>query len=267
MSKIEKVVLGGLVSLVSFGGFTGCVSMGKYRRLENDNKATQLKYSEAQQQIAALEQKRSELEKATQELADQKKALEAGQQESTKAYENLVGDLKQELSDGMVKITQYKNKLSVDVAEKIFFNSGKAAIKESGREVLRRVGNALKGIKDKQIRVEGHTDNVPVAKNYQQIFPTNWELSVIRATNVVRFLQDEVGIAPELLMAVGHGEYQPIAPNDTADGRKKNRRIEILLQDKEAAVPTMETAPASPTPPATAPVPSTPGTPPAAQPR
>jgi len=77
----------------------------------------------------------------------------------------------------------------------------------------------------------GHTDNVPLAKSLQAVFPTNWELSVARATNVVRFLQ-EVGIPPERMMASGRSEYDPVAPNDTPEGRQKNRRIEIMLIDK-----------------------------------
>jgi chemotaxis protein MotB len=124
--------------------------------------------------------------------------------------------------------------LSVDLAEQIFFDSGKATLKSSGKDVLAKVGDALKGYDNKVIRVIGHTDNVPLAKALRDTFPTNWELSVARATNVVRFLQ-EVGIPPERMVASGRGEYDPVAPNDTAEGRKKNRRIEIVLIDQSLA--------------------------------
>ncbi len=75
---------------------------------------------------------------------------------------------------------------------------------------------------------------MPIAKATQSIYPTNWELSVARATNVVRFLQD-VGIPPERMVAAGRGEYSPIASNDTPEGRQKNRRIEIMLIDQGLA--------------------------------
>jgi chemotaxis protein MotB len=79
--------------------------------------------------------------------------------------------------------------------------------------------------------VVGHTDNVPITGGLQKVFASNWELSAARATTVVRFLQ-EAGIAPERLIATGRAEYAPVAPNDTPEGRQKNRRIEITLIDR-----------------------------------
>jgi chemotaxis protein MotB len=128
-------------------------------------------------------------------------------------------------------VKQYKNMLSVDLAEQIFFDSGRAALKSGGKEVLKKVGDALKGYEDKIIRVVGHTDNVPMAKSLQKMYPSNWELSVARATNVVRYLQ-QVGVPPERMVPSGRAEYDPVAPNDTPEGRQKNRRIEIMLIDK-----------------------------------
>jgi len=132
---------------------------------------------------------------------------------------------------GQLQVKQYKNMLAVDLAEQIFFDSGRATLKKEGKEVLKKVGDALKGYENKIIRVVGHTDNVPLAKSLQATFPTNWDLSVARATNVVRYLQ-EVGIPPERMVPSGRAEYDPVAPNDTPEGRQKNRRIEIMLLDK-----------------------------------
>jgi chemotaxis protein MotB len=87
----------------------------------------------------------------------------------------------------------------------------------------------LKDVKDKRIQVEGHTDNVRIVSSLKKKFPTNWELSTARATEVVRYLQEAGGIAPKLLSATGYSEYQPVAPNDTDEGKHKNRRIEIVL--------------------------------------
>jgi len=100
------------------------------------------------------------------------------------------------------------------------------------------VGKILKSTTDKIIRVEGHTDNVPIHPRLQKQFPTNWELSTTRATNVVRFLQEEVGIEGLRLQAVGMAEYRPVASNATSAGRSQNRRIEIaLLPELSGIVP------------------------------
>ena len=103
------------------------------------------------------------------------------------------------------------------------------------------VDDALRALKGKLVRVEGHTDNVPT--NGAGNFPTNWELSSARALAVVRFLQ-ECGVDPTRLSGAGFGEFQPISPNDTPEGRSLNRRIEIVLVPLEGAVPT----PPSPAP-------------------
>lgn len=195
----------------------GCVSTSKYEQLE----------AEKNRQITSLQEEKAELEK-------QKAELETASQQSQTQYDALVKQLSAEVQKGELQVRQYQNMLSVDVAEQIFFDSGRAALKDSGKEVLKKVGEALKSYDKKIIRVVGHTDNVPLARSIQKIFPTNWELSVARATNVVRYLQ-EVGIPPERMVASGRGEYSPVASNDTAEGRQKNRRIEIMLIDQSLA--------------------------------
>ena len=128
-----------------------------------------------------------------------------------------------------IEITKLANRLSVSMVDKILFPSGEAEITPAGLKVLQRVGNIIKNVEDKTIRVEGHTDNVSIRPSLQKQFPTNWELSTARATNVVRFLQDKVGMDPTRLQAVGFSEYHPLASNDKPVGRSKNRRIEIAL--------------------------------------
>jgi chemotaxis protein MotB len=149
-------------------------------------------------------------------------------------YDSLVGELQQEIKQGEVQITQLKDKLTVNMVEKILFDSGSAVIKKNGKKVLDRVADILKGIKDRQIKVEGHTDNVPIGSAIIEKFPTNWELSTARATTVVRYLQDR-GVAPGLLSAEGYSEYRPVASNDTEENKAKNRRIEIVLLPLDAA--------------------------------
>ena len=135
------------------------------------------------------------------------------------------------MKKGQLQVRQLKGMLTVDVAEQLFFDSGRATLKDTGKEVLKKVADAIKSYDDKAIRIVGHTDNVPISGNLQKVFPSNWELSAARATTVVRFLQD-TGIPPERLVATGRAEYAPVAPNDSPEGRQKNRRIEITLIDK-----------------------------------
>jgi chemotaxis protein MotB len=144
-------------------------------------------------------------------------------------HDEMLKTMQKEVEQGQVKITQLADRLSLNIVDKILFPSGEDHISEQGQEVLKRVGAVLKQAKDKTIRIEGHTDNVPIAKPLQTRFPSNWELSTARATNVVRFLQDEAGIDANSLEAVGMGEYHPLASNKTQAGRSQNRRIEIIL--------------------------------------
>jgi chemotaxis protein MotB len=144
-------------------------------------------------------------------------------------YDKLVGSMKEEIEQGQIKITQMADQLSVTMVDKILFPSGEAEITSKGVAILTRIGEIIKNTRGKIIRVEGHTDNVRIAPLLQQKFPTNWELSTTRATNVARFLQDKIGIEGARLRAVGMSEYHPVASNETRDGRGQNRRIEIIL--------------------------------------
>ena len=111
-----------------------------------------------------------------------------------RTHDKLVGSLKDEIEQGEIKITQIPDRLSVTMVDKILFPSGEAEITSEGVAILTRIGEIIKNSRGKIIRVEGHTDNVRIAPRLQQKFPTNWELSTTRATNVARFLQDKIGI-------------------------------------------------------------------------
>jgi len=148
--------------------------------------------------------------------------------EQKKTYDNLVSELNEEIKKGEIQVTQLKDKLTLSMVEKILFDSGKAEIKKNGKAVLERVAGILMKTTDKQIRIEGHTDNVPIGPVLAARFPTNWELSTARSTTVVRYLQDQ-GVDPFFLSAAGYSEYRPVDSNETDEGKAKNRRIEIVL--------------------------------------
>lgn len=185
----------------------------------------QFNLSLAEQEI---EKKDREIEELNREKAEAIKTKELEIARLTSTYDNLVSELNKEIKEGEIAVTQLRDKLSLSLVEKILFDSGSAEIKRNGKKVLERVAEILRKVEDKQIRIEGHTDNVPIGPRIADRFPTNWELSTARATTVVKFLIDN-GLDPDLISATGYSEYRPVAPNDTDENRSKNRRIEIVL--------------------------------------
>lgn len=204
------------------------------RTLEEGKAGLETEKAMLEQQRSALEQEQADLRKQVGDLEQQRAQLLASSQETQAQYDALVRNLTEEVEKGQLQVRRYKNMLTVDVAEQLFFDSGEASLKATGKAVLKKVADTLKAYDDKIIRVIGHTDDVPISKAYQKVFPSNWELSVARATTVVRYLQ-QVGIPPERMVASGRAEYAPIVPNDSPEGRKKNRRIEITLIDRTLA--------------------------------
>ncbi len=182
------------------------------------------------QNVKALEEKNVALHSEAEALERQRKK-EVEEMRGT--YENLLENMKGEIAKGEITITQLRGKLKVNMLDEILFDSGKTTVKPQGLEVLQRVGSILVNVKDRAISIEGHTDNVPIGAELSKMYPTNWELSAVRATTVARYLQEKTGIDPGLLSAIGYGEYQPVALNESEEGRAKNRRIEIVLVPME----------------------------------
>jgi chemotaxis protein MotB len=151
----------------------------------------------------------------------------------TRTQEELSKSLQDEISKGNITIQQVRDKLTINMVDRVLFDSGQAQVKPDGIKVLKQVGDILKTVEDKQIRIEGHTDNVPISAKLQSRYKTNWELSTARATNVVRYLIDHGGVNRQYLSAVGYADTRPIASNDSDEGRSSNRRIEIVLHPKD----------------------------------
>lgn len=195
------------------------------------------KVQAAEAQAAELKAKLNQLTAAKDEAEARARELEQSLQQTEAALaklkattDSLEEKLKAEIARGDIKLSQAGDRIQVDLVDKILFDSGQAALTPRGQEVLGRVAQVLKTIDDKQIQVSGHTDDQPITKEeLKQQFATNWELSVARAVNVVRYLA-EVGTVPATrLAAAGYSQYRPVAANATPKGRAANRRIEILL--------------------------------------
>jgi chemotaxis protein MotB len=204
------------------------VSEDKYMKksAEADNLSKEL--AAQQEKNKALADENAALKESTSKLEKKSKEVEA----TSNTYKDLLQEMKGEIAKGQITITELKGKLTMDVVDKILFDSGESTVKEEGLAVLKRVVDILKNVKDKNIRVEGHADNVKIIGKLAKKYPTNWDLSYARAINVTKYLQQE-GIDPKVLSATAFGEYQPVADNSTPEGRAKNRRIAIILLPKE----------------------------------
>jgi len=142
--------------------------------------------------------------------------------------------LKSQIEAKEIRIEEMENRLKVTMVDEILFDTGRAQLNPKGRTVLLKIAESLRSQSDHTVVVEGHTDNVPIGAALKPRFASNWELSAARALSVVRFLQESGGMNPARLSAAAFGPYRPVAPNDTAEGRRKNRRIEIILVPKAA---------------------------------
>ncbi len=154
------------------------------------------------------------------------------EQERKKQIVNLKSRLEQELSESRIEISQLKNQMTViKLTSEILFNSGSAEIKPAGQKVLSIIAESLNAYPHRAISVEGHTDNVPVVHNSH--YGSNWELSTARGLAAVNYFQQNSHIDPRRLKVVGYGQYHPVESNETAEGRKRNRRIEIRILPPE----------------------------------
>lgn len=202
---------------------------GKYNELFNENVSQSEKYS------ATLKMKSDELNNKEKLLSEREKSLKEmkniiSRQDSITNRLNdvlrkaLLGFKSDELS------VEIKNgKVYVSLSDKLLFKSGSAAVEDKGKQALKLLADVLQKNTDIDILIEGHTDNDPIKT---AIYKDNWDLSVGRATSIVRILSEEYKVLPKRVTASGKGEFSPKASNETAEGKAKNRRTEIILSPK-----------------------------------
>ena len=153
--------------------------------------------------------------------------LSAQLDELARAKGLLEQKLGQEINDKQIKLQMMEKGLVITVVGDLLFDSGKAKIRTEAFSLLTKVSAILKdNMSQFNIGIEGHTDNIPIK---QSGWKSNWELSTARALSVLHYLVNDQGISPERLSAIGYGEYHPVASNETKDGRKQNRRVEIVI--------------------------------------
>jgi len=193
------------------------------------SKKMALQLEQAQAELAKLKDlSASEKKILEQKLADQQIMMEKLKAAPSPEDVKLEESLKKELMDKDVQISRLKDQLKITVASEILFPSGSAELSPEGVDVLRKVAKAANKTQD-EVKVEGHTDKDPIAPVLAQYYPTNWELSTARAALAVRTLEATGMVPADRLSAVGYGDSRPVAPNDTAEGKAKNRRVEIIF--------------------------------------
>jgi chemotaxis protein MotB len=178
----------------------------------------------------------AQLAALAQELTASKAQIEQLRKENEKvtlAQKSLEQEMRSALESKDITISELQGKLTVNILDRILFDSGEAELKPEGEKVLQKIASVLAQYPDRQIHVIGHTDNVPIRAGPRAKFASNWELSTARATAAVRFLCEKAGGDPHRLGAVGYGEFHPIADNSTAEGRAKNRRIALVVLPEE----------------------------------
>jgi len=221
------IVIGILVALLIAVLLLWATAAGKLRGLAsvqskldeaNASLASALDQSQKDKdQIAALQTKVTDLEKEKADAAQMAKGLE--------------DEMRSDLESKDVTISNLQGKLTVNILDRVMFDSGEAVLKPDGESVMRKIAALLAGHPELRIHVVGHTDNVPIRSR----FPSNWELSTARALAAVHFMTEKAGVDPRRVGAVGYGEFRPIADNATAEGRAKNRRIAIIILPNELA--------------------------------
>jgi chemotaxis protein MotB len=149
--------------------------------------------------------------------------------EELDGVESAKRDLEAQLQGSGVTARVTGGKIAIALPSADFFNSGQVTLKKKAESSLTRVGNAIKAVfPNGTIRVEGHTDSDPIRKT-KHLYASNWELSAMRAASVLRFLTSKCNLSPDRLYIAGFGEYQPVASNETKEGKKQNRRVEIVI--------------------------------------
>ncbi len=257
MKTIFSILLA--ISVVSIFN-SGCVSGKKFKasqahveRLRNDSSATHQSVMECTYSlfecnnslessldlVSQLGDKNASILKDLLELstnsqmtiADQAKRL-ADMQKIIQSQKDIMSNLKKMVSDALVGFTpeelsiEIKNgNIYVSLQEKLLFKSGSAQVDPKGKDALQKLATVLNNNPDINVNIEGHTDSIPISGQ----FSDNWDLSVSRATSIVRLLTEDFGVDPHRVTASGRGEFFPVYSNESDSGRSRNRRTEIIL--------------------------------------
>lgn len=208
----------------------------KYKDLETKKKLlAELSETEMQKLNSELTNLNSELQKkidlltlSNKKIAELQSSIEKQKLATEQLLAKIKGALTGFTSDELT-VEMKDGKVYVSLSEKLLFKSGSATVDTKGKEALKKVGEVLAKQKDIDIVIEGHTDNVPLKGS---VIKDNWDLSVMRATSIVRILTEDCGVDPKQVIPSGRADNFPVSSNETTEGKAKNRRTEIILSPK-----------------------------------
>ena len=214
---------------------SACVSSGKYdeamaemEKMRTSLGSTQGELSTSQSENdrmrKSLGNTQAKLTASQAEIATLSK-IEAETKRRNEIYAQFVNRLQSMIDGGKLTVNIDAGRIVINLPNNVLFKTGSANLNPEGQEALTQIGGVLKQFSERRFQIEGHSDNVPIKSSR---FPSNWELSTARALSVVHLLT-EMGVTPENISAAGFGEFRPRADNETEDGRKLNRRIEIVM--------------------------------------
>ena len=242
------------LSLMTGMLFTSCVSNKKFMaseakvdKLQKENAASLNQLSDCNTQVKNLKGQTASLQDANALVENDLKALSAESkmtiadqakrlknlQNIIQSQKNVMTNLKNSIAQALLnykadELTVYikDGNVYVSLEEKLLFKSGSDVVNPQGKEALKTLAKVLNSTQDVTVLIEGHTDNVPIKTN---VFKDNWDLSTARATSIVRILTKDDGFDAARITASGRGQFHPVKPNDTAEGRAANRRTEVIL--------------------------------------
>jgi len=193
-----------------------------------------------QERLLSIELNLEEVKKKNDELSaslEEREKIVSDLEKILAEKEQAVNELKNKVSDALLNFKENdltvevrNGKVYVSLSEQLLFKSGSIEVDPKGVSALQQLASALKDSPDINVMVEGHTDNVPISRK-SQYMNDNWDLSVLRATSIVKILTN-AGVSPGQVTATGKGEYSPVVENDSDENKQKNRRTEIILTPK-----------------------------------
>ena len=215
--QIQKIYF--LLVLIIVPLLAGCGM--KQLRMENE----QLK-----QEVDNLKQVERDYSDRLQRMEELSAKEKAQMREEMRTMRNALNSkLEQKIKENSVLVQKIKDLTVIEIGEAQLFGSAQADLTKQGAGIIQKLSGVLNDYPSYHVRVEGHTDSVPIGENLKSTFASNWELSTARATNVIRYMIYGLKVAPERLSAVGYAHYRPIGDNNTEEGRAKNRRIRMVV--------------------------------------
>ncbi len=194
-----------------------------------ENKELQAKAARLETALDQSRQKSDEMEKSIVGLRKRVAKFEDKLRLQIQLERDLVAQLSSEVGNNLVKVQRTGDQVMLSLESSTLFSSGSATLRARGKSLLKKIAGNLRRHTNREVQVQGHTDNVPISGRLADRWESNWELSAARATRVARYLVEVGNVDPRRISAAGLGEFRPIADNKTKDGKRKNRRINIVL--------------------------------------